>query len=161
MSWLNSCFPMAQACTAKWLVKMPTGWPSALRIPMNRGASPSRLSLLSECTLIKSTAFPCTAFAVQVFSFSFWLALIKSLEIILPYLAESQFLFWMIFLGKIKNHPFLNDFCINLFLKVRTDSLLERVARIELAPPGRKHGILPLNYTRMSTYIVYHIFIIK
>ena len=25
---------------------------------------------------------------------------------------------------------------------------LERVARIELARPGRKHGILPLNYTR-------------
>ena len=28
---------------------------------------------------------------------------------------------------------------------------LERVARIELAQPGRKHGILPLNYTRIST----------
>ena len=26
---------------------------------------------------------------------------------------------------------------------------LERVARIELARPGRKHGILPLNYTRI------------
>lgn len=25
---------------------------------------------------------------------------------------------------------------------------MERVARIELAQPGRKHGILPLNYTR-------------
>ena len=29
---------------------------------------------------------------------------------------------------------------------------LERVARIELAQPGRKHGILPLNYTRI--YII-------
>ena len=28
---------------------------------------------------------------------------------------------------------------------------VERVARIELAQPGRKHGILPLNYTRIST----------
>lgn len=27
---------------------------------------------------------------------------------------------------------------------------MERVARIELARPGRKHGILPLNYTRKS-----------
>ena len=26
---------------------------------------------------------------------------------------------------------------------------MERVARIELARPGRKHGILPLNYTRI------------
>ena len=25
---------------------------------------------------------------------------------------------------------------------------MERVPRIELGPPGRKHGILPLNYTR-------------
>ena len=30
---------------------------------------------------------------------------------------------------------------------------MERVARIELAQPGRKHGILPLNYTRISKYI--------
>ena len=36
---------------------------------------------------------------------------------ILPYLAKKPFLFWMIFSGKIKNHPFLNDFCINLFYK--------------------------------------------
>ena len=32
---------------------------------------------------------------------------------------------------------------------------VERVARIELAQPGRKHGILPLNYTRMYIYLLY------
>ena len=32
---------------------------------------------------------------------------------------------------------------------------LERVTRIELVQPGRKHGILPLNYTRIK--ILYHI----
>ena len=33
-------------------------------------------------------------------------------------------------------------------------SFLERVARIELAQPGRKHGILPLNYTRITLLII-------
>ena len=32
---------------------------------------------------------------------------------------------------------------------------VERVARIELAQPGRKHGILPLNYTRNLYLILY------
>ncbi len=34
------------------------------------------------------------------------------------------------------------------FRLVRRFYLLERVARIELALSGRKHDILPLNYTR-------------
>ena len=34
-------------------------------------------------------------------------------------------------------------------------AFVERVARIELAQPGRKHGILPLNYTRMYIYLLY------
>ena len=38
--------------------------------------------------------------------------------------------------------------------KVRTETSLERVARIELARPGRKHGILPLNYTRILQYLI-------
>lgn len=38
---------------------------------------------------------------------------------------------------------------------------LERVARIELAQPGRKHGILPLNYTRITFIFDYIIFFSK
>ena len=45
---------------------------------------------------------------------------------------------------------------LNKILLVQTETLLERVARIELAQPGRKHGILPLNYTRIYNNIIQH-----
>lgn len=35
---------------------------------------------------------------------------------------------------------------------------MERVARIELALSGRKHDILPLNYTRISFFILTHFY---
>ena len=37
---------------------------------------------------------------------------------------------------------------------VRRKRIMERVARIELARPGRKHGILPLNYTRKKIILL-------
>ena len=54
---------------------------------------------------------------------------------------EKNFLFLNIF--KKESH-----FTVILFYSIAV--ILERVARIELARPGRKHGILPLNYTRKS-----------
>ena len=46
----------------------------------------------------------------------------------------------------------MNNFITNTFQIKREiiNFLMERVARIELARPGRKHGILPLNYTRIG-----------
>lgn len=44
---------------------------------------------------------------------------------------------------------------------VRRKRIMERVARIELAQPGRKHGILPLNYTRITFIFDYIIFFSK
>ena len=37
---------------------------------------------------------------------------------------------------------------------VLQEHLLERVEGIEPSPPGRKHGILPLNYTRIALSII-------
>lgn len=53
-----------------------------------------------------------------------------------------------------KNQPFTVDLEI-ISLGATILLGLERVTRIELVQPGRKHGILPLNYTRIK--ILYHI----
>lgn len=44
----------------------------------------------------------------------------------------------------------------NKKIKAKTP-LLERVVGIEPTRPGRKHGILPLNYTRKFIFILYTI----
>ena len=51
---------------------------------------------------------------------------------------QPDFVFWLIFVSI-------------LFNLVRTETSLERMAGIEPALSGRKHDILPLNYTRIST----------
>ena len=51
-----------------------------------------------------------------------------------------------------KNQPL--QLIFQYFRLVRRFYLMERVARIELALSGRKHDILPLNYTRKLLYIL-------
>ncbi len=66
---------------------------------------------------------------------------------------KSTYILWIIFTFVfIMEHTVLR-YTLG-FQVVRRKRIMERVEGIEPSPPGRKHGILPLNYTRVSNYII-------
>ena len=88
-------------------------------------------------------------FALTILSISFFKFFLFFFHLLFYFSIIAHILSGMAFRNK-KIPSFFRMIFISLFKKVRTDSSLERVEGIEPSRQGRKHCILPLNYTRIN-----------